>query len=140
MDLTLTRLKKGADGVFGELEDADGEFVASTLERAYAVPNTFPTEWGPKIPPGEYVCVRGIHQLANGKPFETFEILGVAGHTGLLFHQGNFDSDSQGCILLGMQIANIDSQTKMVTQSQAAFAKFRALEASINSFILTVVG
>lgn len=139
MDLTLTRLKKGADGIFSELEDTDGEFVAYTLERAYAVPNSFPTEWGPKIPAGEYICIRGIHQLANGKPFETFEVLGVAGHTGLLFHCGNFDSDSQGCILLGQQIQNINAETKMVTQSQVAFANFRALEAAINSFMLTVV-
>lgn len=137
MDLTLQRVEKGPDGVFGSLTNSiNGVLVAVTLERAYQGSST----WNAKIPEGKYLCLRGRHQLSSGKPFETFEVTGVPGHFGLLFHPGNFDSDSKGCILVGETVEHVDPDSKMVTNSREAFATFMIYQEGLESFNLTVRG
>lgn len=129
MILTLTRTRASKDGVFGELT-ADLLSVC-TLEHAYPAGDT----WITKIPPGEYRCVRGLHRLAGmAQPFETFEVLGVEGHKNLLFHTGNFNRDSEGCILLG-ESAN----SSMILNSRRAFATFLAVTSEVDEFTLQVV-
>lgn len=134
MNLILIRNQSRPDGIFSTLTSEDGHFTAVTLEHAYLVNN----QWLPKIYDGTFTCVRGTHQLENMKsPFETFEITGVIGHTNLLFHMGNWDKDSSGCILLGENIA-LSSQGQMVTSSDAVFEKFMSLQAGVQSFTLKV--
>lgn len=128
MDLKLIRKEYQRDGIFGILTDVGGKVVAHTLEHAYSDG----TGWAPKIPDGEFVCVRGEHQLASG-PIETFEITGVPGHSGLLFHYGNFNKDSEGCVLVGEAEAG-----NALTKSRAAFAKLMALQDGVDQFNLTV--
>lgn len=70
--------------------------------------------------------------------FETFEITGVPGHSNLLFHWGNFNQDSEGCILLGERTAE-EGNGEMITNSRAAFARFMGIQAGIGSFDLIVV-
>jgi hypothetical protein len=134
MDLISHRTQYRPDGIFSEVTDADGPVMVA-LEHAYQDDQG---NYEPKIPPGVYDCVRGMHQLADmDAPFETFEITGVAGHTGLLFHAGNFDKDSEGCMLCGEAIAD-DEDGEMVTNSRAAFEKFMALQDGVDSFQLEV--
>lgn len=136
MDLTLTHSDYRSDGIFGALASTDGSFSCVTLEHAYL---TSSGSFGPKIPPGNYVCQRGVHQLAGmTHTFVTFEITGVAGHTNLLFHFGNFNRDSEGCILLGEAVADY-SQGEMITNSDATFQKFMEAQSGVDSFTLTVV-
>ena len=71
--------------------------------------------------------------------FETFEVLGVEGHTGLLFHWGNFNRDSEGCILTGEEDFTSDSGERMVTASRKAFAEFMDMQKGVDSFLLAVV-
>lgn len=131
MDLVLTRKDRQAEGIFGELRDAEGTLIAETIEHAY---DDGTGTYAPKIPNGDYVCVRGQHQLHSG-PIETFEVMGVPGHTGVLLHPGNTESDSEGCILLGeARIGN------MITNSRITFQKFMALEAGLSEFRLRVQG
>lgn len=134
MDLTLTRTAFRPDGIFGVLTDEVGQIIAHTLEHAYD--DAGDGTWLPKIPGGEFTCVRGEHQLASG-PIETFEITDVPSHTGLLFHCGNFDRDSEGCVLLGYAETEEGGQ-RVVTASRAAFARFMQLEAGLDVFQLTV--
>ena len=129
MDLVLTRSQYRPDGIFGTLT-ADGTWIAATLEHAYESEGG---EWYAKIPDGTYTCVRGQHQLAHGGPFETFEVTGVPGHTGLLIHCGNFDRDSEGCILVGTSVAG-----DHIAASREAFERLMALQAGINQFQLEV--
>lgn len=134
MNLLLKRNDFGPAGIFGVLSSVDESFqVALTLEHSYAGKGD-PITYIPKLPPGEYLCVKGMHKLANmSQPFETFEVTNVPGHTGILFHVGNYNSDSQGCILLGatrMQYA--------VTMSKHTFDNFMKLQAAVESFILSV--
>src|ERR1044072_613453 len=102
MDLVLKRKQYRNDGIFGELLDPAGRIVAFTLEHAYFDGQSYV----PKIPIGKWQCKLGEHRLAHmTEPFSTFEVTGVEGHTDLLFHSGNRNADSAGCILLGSTIA-----------------------------------
>lgn len=134
MDLTLKRTDYTEDGVFGHLEETDsGDSVAVTLEHAYYSGNGIGS-YEPKLPPGEYLCVRGTHQLKNGKPFVTFQITGVPNHTGMLFHPGNYNEDSDGCVLLGTVMSSA-----MISESRVAFTKFMSLQEDVDAFPLTVL-
>lgn len=132
MDLILTRVEKRPDGIISKLTDANGNLIAWTLEHSY--------DGEPKVPNGLYVCARGEHELIHQPPFETFEVMRVIGHSGILFHVGNFNEDSEGCILLGEAFATVDGGTRaMVTNSKVAFAKFMAIQYGLNTFQLSVV-
>jgi len=86
MDLVLTRTLKHPDGIFSTLSALDGGVVCVAISHAY---DDGAGGGEPKVPNGTYTCVRGTHQLEHGAPFETFEITGVEGHSGILFHIGN---------------------------------------------------
>ncbi len=130
MNLKLTRNSYASDGIFGTLTDESGSQVAVTLEHAYPLLTTFEA----KIPPGVYTCVRGEHVLHNGAPFNTFEVTGVAGHAGILFHSGNFNKDSEGCVLLGQSVL-----LGAIINSKRAFADFMSLQDGLQTFTLEVV-
>ena len=136
MDLTLNRTAYRQDGIFGEIRGIIGDYFAITLEHAYPLGAV----WVAKIPPGEYLCKRGMHNLFRlPNSFETFEVTGVDGHTGLLFHPGNYDNDSEGCILLGQKIMNLGFGQEMISNSKQAFADFMALQAGLDTFNLEVI-
>ena len=124
MPLYLNRKRCAPDGIFGELADESGDRIAFTLEHSY--------DSVPKLPPGTYQCLRGTHTLHSGL-IETFEITGVPGHTGILFHYGNFNDDSDGCVLLGEGQAG-----NMITYSREAFTQFMVLCDGLDSFTLFV--
>lgn len=131
MDLTLTRTRYTNDGIFGKLTQSGGNliWVADTLEHAYLTGG-----WEPKVPPGVYKCVRGQHRLAHmSQDFTTFEVTNVPEHSGILFHSGNTEWDSEGCILLGL-----DDGRTMVGNSRATFNNFMKLQEGCDSFTLTV--
>lgn len=126
MDLILYRQDFTPTGIYGKM----GDFY--TLEHAY--PGQ-PTGWVPKVPPGSYVCVLGHHRLHGmDTDFLTYEVTGVPNCTGILFHWGNWNKDSEGCILLGMK-----KEGDMIVQSKMAFTLFMALQANTPQFTLTVV-
>ena len=127
-----------ADGIFGDFTFAgdDHPFMV-TLQHAYQQTDT--GAWMPKVQPGTYTCVRGIHALHNGIPFETFEITGVAGHSGILFHPGNFNADSEGCVLCGQTQLTQANGEDMITGSVVEFHAFMARLAGVDSFMLQVV-
>lgn len=127
--MTLIRDRYAEQGIFGTLRAEGISF--QTLERAYPIPGGF----RPKLPTGEYQCVRGMHRLTRGEPFETFEIIGVKGHWGILFHVGNYNQDSSGCVLLGLR-----REGNAITGSRLAFFDFMNYLKGVDQFTLTVVG
>lgn len=141
MNLILTHISKDHDGVFGILTDEVGQEIAMCLEHAYDA-GLGNGSYTAKLNPGVYKCVRGTHKLHDGIPFETFEIEGVTGHDNILFHVGNYNTDSEGCVLLGRRIvANPDKPTEnMITSSRNTFLKFMDLQRNVNEFTLTVKG
>ncbi len=126
--MKLTRIFYGESGVFGTL--AFGPMQASPL---YTLEHSYGDEWQPKLPPGSYICRRGRHQLHSG-PIETFEVTGVPGHTGILFHYGNTEDASEGCILLGTR-----REGDAVLNSRAAFREFMEVMFGLDEFTLEVV-
>lgn len=133
--LTLERTDYLPTGVFGKLSDEDGDMKPAlyTLEHAY--PSDGTTSFAAKIPPGSYACRRGIHRLKNaGGVFETFEVEDVPGHSNILFHPGNTETDSEGCILLGG--SRIEGS---ILYSRAAFRAFMTFVAGEDEFELTVI-
>jgi hypothetical protein len=135
MDLKLKRSSFTENGIFGLLLDQTGAIVCFTLEHAY---ENGDGTWEPKVPEGTYTCLRSMHQLAHmNSPFETFEIMDVPGHTDILFHCGNTNNDSEGCVLVGALIEQILLTTQLV-DSRKAFSKLMELEEGLDSFELTI--
>lgn len=132
-NLLLSRYLYCDSGICGTLgEDMVPQF--HTLEHAYLTPNGYL----PKIPNGSYECVRGLHRLNGMKTsFETFEIKGIPGRSGLLFHWGNTNADSSGCILLGDVMKNLP-QGQFLTDSRKSFSEFMMLSKGINKFELDI--
>ncbi len=125
MNLVLTRTERCPEGVFGELRDEAGELVCVTLERTF--------NGLPKLPPGTYLCRRGEHRLKHGPKFITFEITGVDGHFGILFHVANWAHELDGCVAVGTRRGR-----ECVLASRQAFAKFMALQEGVDEFLLVV--
>lgn len=141
MNLILHRNSFGLAGIFGSLL---GEVsmcpIAVTLEHAYG---SIESGYLAKIPVGQYLCKRSMHRLEGmTQDFETFEITNVPCHTKLLFHWGNYNRDSDGCILLGEKLAPSGLEMvgigQMITHSRATFNAFMTLQIGIDSFTLTV--
>lgn len=137
MDLILTRTDERPDGIYGLLTDMNDVLVAHTLEHAYEHLAQYGPYYAAKLPSGIYSCVRGLHRLHNGPQFDTFEVTGVAGHSGILFHVGNYNKDSDGCVLVGSRITK-NGDDWAVTQSRVAFNKFMELQKGVDVFTLTV--
>ena len=134
MDLLLIRNNYTKDGVYGVLyQDPSRKILAHTLEHAYLDDNGNVFS---KIPDGAYSCVRGKHRLSSSPVvFETFEITGIPNHTNILFHVGNYNRDSEGCVLLGLQVS---MPQKMILNSKQAFSDFMSLQQDVDEFTLTV--
>lgn len=131
MDLRLIRYAFEESGIYSVLRRTDTlTRIAITLEHAYPDTGSF----FPKLPPGDYRCVRGLHTLKHSlAPFETFEVMDVPGHKGILFHVGNYNYDSFGCILVGFA-----RQGNMIIESKAAFHDFMKLQDGVDIFNLMV--
>lgn len=160
MDIRAQYTEARSDGIFGWALDADvppenqARPVCVFVTHAYRQPDG---TYRPKVranadgTPRVYDCERGIHKL-HGKELgqvveiETFEVLGVLGHKGILFgHWGNFGSSSEGCFCFGKKIVRIeedrdglDGPDEMVTESRAAYAEFMEAQRGVNKFRLTV--
>lgn len=126
----LKRIDRGAQGIFGQFINDDGATICETLEHAY---QDYSGKWVPKLPSGNYSCVRGIHRLKDMVPFETFEITGVEGHVNILFHPGNYNEDSEGCVLMGKERVG-----NMITESRDTWSQWMAVMVGIDSFQLQV--
>lgn len=125
----LVRYEFCEKGIFGVLLSKD--FKCETLEHAYQKDNTFV----PKVPEGEYLCRKGMHRLLGmDRDFETFEIENVPEHTNILFHSGNTNADSEGCVLLGAVRAG-----DAVAVSRGTFQALMSFLGSDEEFNLKVI-
>jgi hypothetical protein len=127
------------DGIFSELYQ-DATLFCVTLEHSYKEPG-MDGKWLPKIARGAtYTCKRGMHSLEHyngGKEFETFEVTGVEGHSGLLFHPGNVNANSIGCVLPGRELRQ-DPAGWWITRSQDAFSTLMSALEGVDEFELEV--
>jgi hypothetical protein len=85
------------------------------------------------IPTGKYTCSKYI----SGKFGETYIVDNVAGRSGILFHSGNTNRDTQGCILLGRQYGRIDHQPAILA-SHLGFNDFLIELNDVENFKLKI--
>jgi hypothetical protein len=134
--IVATLLDCGPHGAFYQVTDDDIHLMW-VATHAYQQPDG---SWLPKTPAGLYTCQRGKHTIPTGESFDTFEVLNVPGHTGILFvHPGNLpERDSDGCFLCGTHLDWINGQQD-VAESRVAFNTiFTPHFAGINTFQLTI--
>lgn len=129
--MKLTRNEFQVNGIFGTLTQDDGTQIAVTLEHAYLQPDG---SYAPKTPAGQYICVKGLHTLEHHPvPFDAFEITNVPGHSDILIHIGNYNADSEGCVLIGEERSG-----DMITNSKITFLNFMNAMSTTDSFTLTI--
>lgn len=74
------------------------------------------------IDAGTYICKK----FSGAKYQNVFEVTNVPRRTSILLHWGNFEKDTQGCILLGLQAGSMND-APCIMQSRNAFELFRKL-------------
>ena len=116
----IIRLERSTQGFIGVLT-IDSMIFCFTLERD----DTF-------IKPGCYHCQR----FSGTKWPDTFEIT-VPGHTAVLFHAGNVEADTQGCVLLGATTGKLKGE-RAVLNSGETFKNFLKMMEGKDFFTLFV--
>jgi hypothetical protein len=133
MDIRLIRGSKTKDGIFGTMYDTNDNIVAVTLEHAF--PSADKLSWQPKTALGAYKCVR---YDSPGHGYEVFTLENVPPFMGskvtfIEIHVGNYNADSDGCILVGSE-----KNGNMIMDSKITFDKFMTLQKDVDNFTLTI--
>lgn len=127
--MRLIRLTKDADTpTYGVLLN-EGIPFALTLERPWL-------ENMPKVScilPGTYKAVRHL----SPKFGETFWLQDVPGRSEILFHKGNRDDDSRGCILIGESFNHVMGEAG-ITRSEEGFREFLNILEGRNEFTIDI--
>ena len=127
--LIIRRAVTGAQGTFGMIVYNDLPF-ALTLEREWLGNATGIS----CIPHGTYKCKR----IDSPKFGNTFEITNVPGRTHILFHKGNLDDDSHGCILIGEQFGDVKG-SQGILSSRAGYNEMMGIMKDEVGFRLIIV-
>jgi hypothetical protein len=126
---TIIRVAVEPEGAFGVLKERTLPF-AVTLERTYEPDSVAVT----KIPDGIYECVRTTYHRGG---YVTYEIK-VPGHSRILFHRGNWETDSDGCTLVGESFAELLGKPA-IADSRGGFSEFMERAAGRDRFNIRVV-
>lgn len=141
-DLILTNTEFKSTGIYGTMKSKDESLSLFTLQHAYQIDSEGESIYFPKIPDGIFTCVRrhspkfgydlfwirnvpnnGVDPTDAGKEFYDF----------IEIHRGNYNRDSDGCILVGLYVGQ-----DFIINSRAAFKELMDFMEGINSFTLTV--
>ena len=126
--ITLKRISTNSEGTYGVL-----------LSDTYPFAVTLELPWKDNlrnvscIPAGMYLCQR----IRSPRFGETFDIP-VAGRSHILFHTGNWDTDTEGCILVGEQFEYLNGKMA-VAVSHKGFDEFMSILDGKQEFHLTIV-
>jgi len=132
--IIIRRVVTGDQGTFGVMVYQNIPFSLS-LEREWADNrpslNGVP---GSCIPAGTYMCNR----VFSPKFHDTFEVTNVPGRSHILFHKGNLDDDSRGCIIVGEQFGDINGSSGVLS-SRAGYNEFMGIMKDVDVFRLIIV-
>ena len=128
--LTLQRLSYTDYATYGILSDEENREIAKTLERPWK--NN--AKGVSCIPAGTYKAHR---YLSPKRGYTVFELADVPDRTHIEIHKGNLPSDSEGCILVGSRFGMLGDKHG-ITESGAAFDRFMAALAGVDTFTLIV--
>ena len=128
MELKLKRVAENEDATFGVLVNGDTPF-AVTLE-----PSWEDNKKGIScIPSGPYSCKR----VKSPKFGDTFEILDVEGRTHILFHKGNSERNTQGCVLIAEEFGRLNGKAAVLASGRG-FTEFMSILKEVDEFDLII--
>ena len=128
MELTLKRVTENEDATFGVLINGDIPF-AVTLE-----PSWEDNKKGIScIPSGPYSCKR----VKSPKFGNTFEILDVLERTHILFHKGNSEHNTQGCVLIAEEFGKLHGRAAVLASGRG-FTEFMYILQDVDEFDLII--
>ncbi len=130
--MLIGRIKDTEYGTFGILFNKGIPF-ALTLENSW-INNVRNVSC---IPIGKYKCQR----YTSPKFGETFRIMNVPNRgeiEGVIFHKGNLDDDTRGCILIGEQFGLLNNEPAIL-RSGDGFAEFMDKNNSVSEFELIIM-
>lgn len=124
----LIRLEESDDGTFGVLRINKQAFCV-TLE-----PEDRANARGVScIPAQQYTC-RRVKSPTHGI---CFEVTGVPNRSHILFHSGNTEDHTEGCIILGASFGRVGNKRAVLT-SKPTVAAFMEKMKGHDSFHLTI--
>jgi hypothetical protein len=129
--LILRRFDHGKDYTYGLLTHPDMGILAATLENPWK--NNEPYISCIPTKNGFYLCKR-IHSPRFG---DTFKVTNVDGRTHILFHKGNTEPDTKGCILLGSYFGIMGGK-RAIFNSKKAFDDFMKIVGGLEEFELDI--
>ncbi len=127
--MILKRIASTPRGTFGVLIIATYPF-AVTLENPWLDNEVMVS----CIPLGKYICRR----IDSPKFGNTFEVTDVEGRTHILFHKGNTEEDTSGCILVGEEYGFLGGE-RAVLASSRGYNEFMNMHKGSQSFELSIV-
>jgi hypothetical protein len=128
MGLTIKRVSIIDPGAFGVMLLDDVPF-AVTLERTYDLDAREVV----KIPPGIYRCTKTTYYKGD---YPTYEIH-VPGHSRILFHKANVETQLEGCIAIGEEFGVLYNKPA-VLRSGRGFDEFMQKMSHLEYFDLTI--
>ena len=130
MNFVLKRLTKDSEiPTFGVLFHEGQIPFALTLERPWRN-----NEHGVScIPPGVYACKR----VDSPKFGNTFQVLNVLNRDEILFHKGNIQEDSHGCILIGEQFGSLKDEPAVKAAAEG-FKELLDITIAVDAFTLEI--
>lgn len=129
MKLELLRIEHHPLHTIGVLR-MNGAYLCATLEPPWKDNKRYVS----CIPCGGYTCAR----VASPKYGDTFEVTDVKERDKILFHAGNWASNTEGCILLGQHPGKLRDE-RAIINSGDTFRKFLGLTNHVNAFDLFVL-
>lgn len=126
--ITLIRVSYHHDGTFGVLLDENVPF-ALTVEREW-LNNVRDISC---IPVGKYICRR----VRSPKFGDTFEVTDVPDRTHILFHWGNIEDDTEGCIVVAEQFESLGEKVAVLS-SKKGYSEFKKRTKDVDAFILEI--
>ncbi len=130
MEVVLQRLYQGDDCTIGTMS-IGRKVLCYTLENPWEDNK----EDVSSIPEGRYSCV----PYTSEKYPRIWKINNVKDRTDVLIHVGNYKEDTEGCILVGSNVANYKGRN-MVTNSNITMEKLRSDIGVMRSFTLIIKG
>lgn len=129
MRLTLATASIIEPGCFSVLLSENGWPLLVTCERTF-------DDIRPVIPAGVFTCKR---RMFNHGGYMTHEITGIVGHADVLFHRGNVEADSLGCVLTGLTFGVLNGMPAVLSAA-AGFERYWAVTKDYEQFELEVIG
>lgn len=115
------------DGAFSVLL-WDGQPFAVSVERTFE-------DGRPIIRSGLYLCKRDRFHRGG---YDTYQI-DVPGHDRVLFHRGNTEADSMGCVIVAESFGILRGRAA-VLESRSGFDELMGLARRYNEFFMEVTG